>query len=118
MSVPSEPKQRPAAVATPEPLGGCAGPEIRVPRILRRVDFWMMIGVGAFGLLQLAEDDGAGVLQPRDHRGVLSRTEVAMDRHAVRGRRAFGPAKILHRDRHAVQRSLDFAGRDLLLGSS
>jgi hypothetical protein len=74
-----------------------------------------MIGVSPFGLLQLAKDDRTGAFQTRDDGGVLGRTEIAMDRHAVRGRCALGPAEILHRDGHAMQRPFDLAGRDFLL---
>ncbi|MGY4326367.1 hypothetical protein ACVWWG_000781 [Bradyrhizobium sp. LB7.2] len=76
----------------------------------------MMIGVSSFGLLQLTKNDCAGLLQPRNHRCVLSRTKIVMDRHAVRGRRAPGPAEILDRHRHPMQRSFDLAGGDFLLG--
>ncbi|MEY9395683.1 hypothetical protein ABIF79_002058 [Bradyrhizobium japonicum] len=76
----------------------------------------MMIGVGAFGLLQLAEDDGAGILQPRNYRCILGGTEISMNRHAMGRRRALGPAEILDRHWHTMQRPLDLAGSDLLLG--
>jgi len=105
VSVPSDPKQRPAAVAEPEPLDDAPA------TILRSTDssvdqFWGVIGVGTLSLLQLAEDDRARVLQACDNRSVFARTEVAMNGHAVRGRCALDPAKILDRDRYAVQRPL------------
>jgi hypothetical protein len=77
-----------------------------------------MIGVGALGLLQLAEDDRARLLQASDDRRVFVRTEVAVNGHAVRGGRALGPTEILDRDGHAVQRSPHLAGPDLLVGDS
>src|SRR5258705_6042569 len=76
----------------------------------------MVIGVGAFSLLQLAEDDRACILQARDDRGILTRAVVAMDGHAVRGRCTLDPTKILDRDRYAMQRPLDLARSDFLLG--
>ena len=117
VSVPSDPKQSPAAVAEPEPLDDAPGHNSAFHGFFGGSIFGVVIGVGAFGLLQLAEDDRARILQARDDGGILGRTVVAMDGHAVRGRCALDPAKILDRNRHAVQRPLDLAGRDFLFGN-
>jgi hypothetical protein len=77
----------------------------------------MMISIRAFGLLQLAEDDRARILQPCHHGRILAWMELAMDGHAVRSRRTLDPAKILDRNRNAMQRTLDPAGCDFLLCS-
>jgi hypothetical protein len=76
----------------------------------------VVIGVGTFGLLQLAENDRACILQTRDNRGILARTKVAMDCHPMGSRRALHPTEIFDSDRHAVQRPLDLAGCDFLFG--
>src|SRR5438105_9634577 len=76
----------------------------------------MMIRIGAFRELQLAEYDGAGGAQLAHHGGVAIRTEGAVDGGPGRGRNALYPAQILHRDWHAVERAPNFASRDLSLG--
>jgi hypothetical protein len=78
----------------------------------------VVIGVGTLGQLQLAQCDGTGGIQPAHHRGILGGMEVLVDRHARGGRHALRPAQILHRDRHAMQRSADLATHDLGLGGA
>ena len=116
VSEPSEPKHRPAAVATPEPLDDAPGPVVAVPGIERRRDVGMVVGERALGELQLAEQDGAGLAQLAHDGRVDARDEVAVQRHARRGGDAFGPAQVLDRDRHAVQLRQDLAPADHLLG--
>ncbi len=75
----------------------------------------MMLGEGTLGMLQLAEQNGAGLAQARHDGRVVVRPGVASDRHAIRRRDAFCEDIVLDRDRHAVERSARAAGADLLL---
>ena len=75
-----------------------------------------MVGEGAFGELQLAQQDGAGLGEALDDRRIVVGPEVLVDRHAGGGRNALGVAEVLHRDRHAVQRPAIGAAPDLGLG--
>lgn len=75
----------------------------------------MVARIGALGQGELAEDDGAGGTKAGRHCAVLGGAEVAVDRHTTRGRRVMAPAEVLDRDRHAVKRTANPAGRDLAL---
>ncbi len=77
-----------------------------------------MIGVGTLGLLQFAEDNRSSIPQARDNGGVLARSEIAMDRHTMRGWYTFDPTEILDRHRHAVKGTSVLARRDFLFGQS
>ena len=112
VSVPTDAKQRPAAVATPEPLdetplhrvashgftGTCKPGKIRSERTLAQDE--------------LAEDDRTRSFQPRDDGRVEVRHEVGKDLRARHGANAARIAKVLHPDRHAVQRPAVPAGAD------
>ena len=76
----------------------------------------MVLGVGALGQLQFAQDDRARRIELAHDCGIRSGTEVLIDRHAGRGRHALCPAQILDRDRHAVEWPTDLAAHDLGLG--
>jgi hypothetical protein len=72
-----------------------------------------MVGEGAFGELQLAQQDGAGLGETLDDRRIVVGFEFLVDGHAGRGRNALGVAKVLHGDGHAVQRPTPGAALDL-----
>ena len=116
VSVPSEPKQRPAAVATPEPLDDAPDQWSRCQGLTGGTIVGMVVGERALGELELAEQDGAGLAQLAHDGRVERRHEVAVQRHARRGRDAFGAAQVLDRDRHAVQLRQDLPPSDHLLG--
>ena len=71
-----------------------------------------MIGVGTLSLLQFAEDNCSSILQTRNNRGVLTRSEIAMDRHPVRGWCTLDPTEVLDRYGHAVKKTSGLARRD------
>src|SRR5689334_16344799 len=87
-----------------------------IPRIFWRIDLWVMIGVGAFGLLQFAEDYCSGIPQTRNNGGILGRQEIAMDRHPMRGWDTFDPAEILDCHWHAVKKTSGLARGDFFFG--
>ena len=76
----------------------------------------MMFGEGAFGVVDLAQQNGAGVAQSGDNGGVIVRLHVAADRHAIGSDDVLGETIVFNRDRHAVQRAFDVAFSDLPLG--
>ena len=118
VSEPSEPKHRPAAVATPEPLDDAPDQWSRCQGLSGGADVRMVVGERAFGELELAEQDRAGLAQLAHDRRVDRRHEVAVQRHARRGGDALGPAQVLDGDRHAVQLRQDLAPADHLLGGA
>jgi len=66
----------------------------------------MMVGVSAFGQLQLAEDDRTGLFESGDDGRILIGAVVAINLHTRRGRCIPGPAQVLDGDRHPVKRPL------------
>ena len=66
-----------------------------------------MICIGAFGELELAEDHGSSVGKALHDRGVFRWNVIAVNRHAAGSRSLGCPAKILDRQRDAVQRAFD-----------
>ena len=69
--------------------------------------------VAEFRHIGLADDDGAGRLEPLDHDVVLVRHEVAIERRPHDRQDILGGDEVLDADRHAGQRAGVFAGRDL-----
>ena len=63
VSEPSEPKHRPAAVATPEPLDDAPDQWSRCQGLSGAAIVGMVVGERALGELELAEQDGAGLAQ-------------------------------------------------------
>jgi hypothetical protein len=84
---------------------GASRPIIRVPGIERLLPIRMVLAEGAFMQVQLAEDDGAGHLQPMYRRAVELRHEVLVHAHTESRRNALSEIEILEGDRHAVQRA-------------
>src|SRR5262249_23983088 len=58
---------------------------------------------GEFTQVELSQQDGASLLQARDHRGVGMRYEVAIHTRAVGSQNAPGPELVLHRLWHPKQ---------------
>ena len=116
VSDPSEPKHRPAAVATPEPLDDAPGPMVPVPGVERRRHIGMMVGERSLGELELAQQDGAGLAQLANDGRIDARDEAAVQGHSRRRGDPFGPAQVLDGDRHAVQLRQELAPPDHLLG--
>src|SRR5262249_45088793 len=75
-----------------------AGPVVSVPGILGWGDGRVVIGVGALGELQLAEQHRASLFETTYDGCVLVRAVVPVDRHPGRGRNAFDPAQVLDSD--------------------
>ena len=76
---------------------------VAIPWIERARVVGMMAGIGTLGHLELAEDHGAALFQPVDDGGVVVRGPVLADHRSAGGAAELGEAKILHRDRHAMQ---------------
>ena len=73
----------------------------------------MVVGEGAFGELQFAQQDGARLGEAFHDRRIVVRLEHLVDGHAGGGWNALGVAEILYRDWHAVQRPAIRAALDL-----
>ena len=67
----------------------------------------MVVGVSAFGQLQLAQNNRACFAQFAHHGAVFSGNVVGMDGHASRCFGARRPTQVCHRDGHTMQRSFD-----------
>ena len=109
--------QRPVAKAGRRRHARAAGrharPVVRMPRVARRFDGGMVIGVGALGELKLAQQHCPGLLQAAHHDRVFFRNAVSVDGHAARGGETCGVAQVFHRHGNAVQRPTIEAGLDL-----
>ena len=71
MSLPSEPKHSPAAVAEPEPLDDEPAPAVIVPGVQRNLERGVVAAHRALGEIQLAEQNRAPPTQaalPRSNR--------------------------------------------------
>ena len=69
--------------------------------------------VGVFAHVERADHHRAGRLQPLDQRGVARRRrKIAIDLRSGAGRQALHVEQVLHRERHACERSGIFPGRD------
>ena len=90
-----------------------AGPCAIEPRTFRGLHLRMVPGPGAFGHGKLAENNGTGTLQPVDHRRVCRRHMLTVDVSPGAGRGEGRVAQVLHRHRHAMQRSTPDAGCQL-----
>ena len=75
----------------------------------------MVVGIGALGQLQLAEDDRPGFPESGDDSRIFAGTILTMDFHARGGRCIAGPAKVLDGDGHAVKRSPHLAASYFLV---
>ena len=84
VSVPSAPNASPAATATPDPDDDTPVQYGADPRVARRLDLRVVNRERAFGELDLADDHGARLLQPRHDGGVLVRHVVRQDLGAAR----------------------------------
>ena len=107
VSVPVAAGTRRAATAAAEPPEEPPGHERRVPGIAHRAVVARLVGRAHRELVHvgLAEHDGAGGLEPRDHGGVVGRDEVVEHPRAAGGAHARGAEDVLVRDRHAGQRA-------------
>jgi hypothetical protein len=76
----------------------------------------MMVGEGALGHLELAQQHGTCGAEALDHGGIDLGHPVGQDGRAAGGADALGEAQVLHRDRHAVQRAAIASPDDLVLG--
>ena len=119
-SVPSASGSMPQASATAAPpllppqvllevVGVARRAEQRVERLRARAEF-RRVG--------LADDDRAGAAHAVDVELVRCRDEVAVQRGAERRAQPARQAQILDRDRQAVQRAGELAGRELAIGRS
>src|SRR5690606_22563358 len=96
--------------------GGDAGEAVGVPGIERRLDAGVMGAPGELGGLGLADDDGAGGLQPRDGGGGEGGAVVLVEGGAAGGRGEVGEDVVLDGEGHAVEGPAPVAGGDLGLG--
>jgi hypothetical protein len=104
VSLPSAPRHRPAATATPEPLEDTPVQWSVPPWIARRLELGMVLRKGALGHRQLAEQHRSGLAQARGHRRILgghpSPSTFIPASVAIAG----GVDQVLERDRYPVKR--------------
>src|SRR5215470_585336 len=88
----------------------------RAARIDRSIDGRVMRGKSAFGELELAEQNRAGLSQAGDDGGVTIRGMLLVNGHAGGRGDALGVTEVLHRNRNAMQGPANRAEGDLAVG--
>jgi hypothetical protein len=108
-------KQRPAAVATPDPLDDTPGHRSAFHG-LSDSKLGAIPAHGAFRQVQLAEENSTSLVHPRDHCRVFVRHEIPQHLGSAHRPHAARVAEVFHGNRHTVQRASVLAGVDLALG--
>ena len=117
-SVPTASGPSPAATAAPAPPLDPPGVSSRFHgfRVIPKSGLSVDALVAELRRGGLAEDDAARALQPLDDDGVLLRDMVGKEARAAGGQHPPRPDQVLHRERHAVQRTELLAGHHRHLG--
>ena len=107
VSVPIAHGARPPATAARRAAGGAARDAVEVPRVAGDAVGGVLRGGAHRELVHvgLAEQHGAGGLQPGGDGGVVRRPPALEDLRAARGRHALGDDDVLERERDAGQRA-------------
>lgn len=93
----------------PSPVG-------RIPRIARRVDGGVMVGVRPFRHLQLPQQHRTRIAQAPNDRGVMIRKRALMEGHACGCWNADAPAQVFQCNGDAMQRATVSSGTDFRFG--